>query len=218
MTPPPSAVRPLAMLATALVLAAAGCGTATDQGGATAAPPVTVTATQAPTPTASSPAAPPATSSPRATSGTGGPGDETCTASALRVTYADDEGGAGAGSVNGTFTFTNESSRPCTLRGFPGVSFVGGRDRTQVGEAATRTDGPVTTTTLKGGGGRAEAALRRSQPRNYGGSCDEAEVGGFRVYPPGSTDALFVAFPTTGCRSSSAPLLQVGPVRERPVR
>ena len=212
--PLPSAVASLALAAGAVLLTAAACGTSSNQGGATAAPTVTVTATEAASTAASSPEAPPATSSPRVTSPSGGGGgDETCTASALRVAYADDKGGAGAGSVNGTFTFTNTSSQPCTLRGFPGVSFVGGGNGTQVGEAATRTDDTVATKTLKGGGGSVKAALRRSQPGSYGDSCDQTKVDGFRVYPPASKEAVFVAFPTTGCRSSSAPLLQIAPVR-----
>ncbi|SEQ84945.1 DUF4232 domain-containing protein [Microlunatus flavus] len=211
--PPTSAAVPLALVAGAVLLTAGACGTGSDQGGAGAAPTVTVTTTATPSAAASSPDAPPATSSPRATSPSGGgSGDGTCATSALRVAYADDPGGAGAGSVNGTLTFTNTGSAPCTLRGFPGVSFVGGGNGTQVGQAATRTDDSVTTKTVKGGGS-VEAALRRSQPGNYGSSCDQTKVDGFRVYPPGSTEAVFVTFPTTGCRSTSAALLQVGPVR-----
>lgn len=215
MTPHPSpAVRPLALLAAALVLATAACGTSSDPGDPTPEPTVTVTET-AP---ASSPAGVPASSSPRVASATasptgGGPGGEgACTYDDLSVRYADDAGGAGAGNVNGTFTFTNRSSQPCTLRGFPGVSYVAGTKGEQVGQAATRTDDAVATKTLKAGGS-VKASLRRSQPRNYGDACDEADVTGFRVYAPGDTGAVFVKFETTGCRSASAPLLQVGPVR-----
>jgi len=215
MTPHPSpAVRPLALLAAGLVLATTACGTASDQDGASPAPTVTVTAS-AP---ASSPAGVPSTSSPRAsaatsTPGTGGSsGSGTCTAEDLSVRYADDAGGAGAGNVNGTFAFTNRSSQPCTLRGFPGVSYVTGSKGEQVGQAATRTDDAVATKTLKAGGS-VKASLRRSQPRNYGDACDETDVSGFRVYAPGDTGAVFVTFETTGCRSANAPLLQVGPVR-----
>ena len=220
MTPPASpATRPLALLAAGLVLATAACGTSSDQGGASPAPTVTVTETASAPP--SSPTGVPATSSPRASSatlspgpGTGGGsgGSGTCTYDDLSVRYADDPGGAGAGNVNGTFTFTNRSSEPCSLRGFPGVSYVARAGGGQVGQAATRTDDEVVTKTLKAGGS-VKASLRRSQPRNYGDACDETDVKGFKVYAPGETGAFFVTFETTGCKSADAPLLQVGPVR-----
>lgn len=215
MTPHPSlTIRPLALLAAGLVLATAACGGSSDPGGPTPEPTVTVTET-AP---ASSPADVPATSSPRVASPTASPtgagagGEGTCTADDLSVRYADDPGGAGAGSINGTFTFTNRSSQPCTLRGFPGVSYVAGSKGDQVGQAATRTDDEVVTKTLEAGGS-GKASLRRSQPGNYGDACEETDVRGFRVYAPGDTGAVFVSFPTTGCKSAGAPLLQVGPVR-----
>lgn len=206
------AVLPLALAAGAMVLTAAACGGGDGQGGSTTAPTATVTATETATTTASASSTP----SPAA-SGTASPSGDptaggTCSASSLRVRYADDRGGAGAGSVAGTFTFTNTGSASCALRGFPGVSYVTGSKGTQVGQPASRTDDDVSTKTLKAGGS-ATAALRRSQPRNYGGSCQETDVSGFRVYPPGSTAAVFVTFPTTGCKSTAAPLLQVGPVR-----
>lgn len=207
------AARPLALVAAGLVLATAACGGSSDQGGSSSAPTVTVTA--APSASASRPPGVPATSSPRVSAGTLTPrpgGSGSCTSDDLRVRYADDAGGAGAGNVNGTFTFTNRSSEPCTLRGFPGVSYVVGAGGGQVGPAATRTDDEVTTRTLKPGGS-ARASLRRSQPRGYGDACDETDVKGFDVYAPGDTVAVFVGFETTGCRSAEAPLLQVGPVR-----
>lgn len=129
----------------------------------------------------------------------------------LRLRYADDEGGAGAGSVAGTLTFTNTGTAACTLTGFPGVSYVGGGNGKQVGQAATRTGDAVRTRTLAPGRS-VTAAARRTQPGNYGAECQETEVDGFRVYPPESTESAFVAFKTTGCKSTSAPLLQVGPV------
>jgi len=58
-----------------------------------------------------------------------------------------------------------------------------------------------------------KAALRRTQPGMYGDDCQQTKVDGFRVYPPESTGSAFVAFKTTGCKSTSVPLLQVGPVR-----
>lgn len=214
MTVPSSpVVLPLALVAGALVLTLAACGGGSEQAPApTAGGEPTAAVTPAATPTTSATPASPSPAGSATTPSTGPTTDGACTYSALRVRYADDPGGGGAGSVNGTLTLTNTSTTSCTLRGFPGVSYVAGTKGDQVGQAATRTDGKVTTKTLKAGGS-AKAALRRTQPGNYGGSCQETDVAGFRVYPPGSTGAVFVKFPTTGCLSAEAPLLQVGPVR-----
>lgn len=212
MTVPSSpVVLPLALVAGALVLTVAACGGGSQQAPApTTGSEPTVPVTAASTPT--TPASPSAAASSAVTPSTGPAAAGTCTDSDLHVRYADDVGGGGAGSVGGTLTFTNTSTTSCTLRGFPGVSYVTGTKGNQVGQAATRTDGRVVTRTLAAGGS-AKAALRRTQPRNYGDSCGETDVAGFRVYPPGSTGAVFVKFAATGCRSTSAPLLQVGPVR-----
>ena len=88
--------------------------------------------------------------------------------------------------------------------GFPGVSYVGGGNGTQVGQAATRTDDAVKTRTLAPGKS-AKAALRRTQPGNYGDDCRQTKVDGFRVYPPGSTESAFVAFTTTGLQEHERP-------------
>ena len=204
------AVLPLALVAGAMVLTVAACG-----GGATGPTPSsagrpTVTVA-APTVTVTAPSTPSASPTTSATgTGTGGP--VRCDPMNMLVSYADDKGGAGAGSVMGTFTILNRGTAGCTLRGFPGVAYVGGENGVQVGVPATRTDDKVTTKTLAVGK-TAEVAVRRTQPRNYGEQCQEAKVTGFQVYLPESTRRGFVAFKTTGCRSADAPLLQVGPVR-----
>lgn len=196
------AVLPLAIVAGAMVLTAAACGAGGE------------------TPASSSPATPGRSSGGSGTSATpsatasgtpsAGAASAGCAVGNLRIRYADEVGSAGAGSVSGTFTFTNTGTTRCTLAGFPGVSYVSGG--TQVGQAATRTDDAVRTRTLAPQQS-VRAALRRTQPRGYGEECRETEVDGFRVFPPGSTEPALVAFPTTGCASTSAPLLQVGPVR-----
>lgn len=199
------AVLPLALAAGTLVLTVAACGggpATTPSPSAAGGPTVTVTATPTPTQAAS------ASSSASATAAADGTG---CAVADLKITYANDTGGGGAGSVAGALTFTNTGSAACTLRGFPGVSFVSGQNGTQVGQPATRTDGAVKTRTVAPGKS-VEAALRRTQPGMYGDDCQQATVAGFRVYPPGSTGSAFVAFKTTGCKNVSVPLLQVGPV------
>jgi len=210
----PHAVLPLALAAGAVVLTVAGCGASAGQTPSSTGPAgvSTPSTSSAPStrsaPSTSAPATPATSSSPAGGAGASG---SRCAVGDLRIRYAVDPGGGAAGSVMGTLTFTNTGSARCTLTGFPGVSFVGGGDGTQVGAPATRTDAAARTRTL-GPGRSAEAALRRTQPGSYGDDCQPTLVDGFRVYPPDSTDSAFVAFKTTGCRSSSAPLLQVGPV------
>lgn len=207
----------LGLVAGAVLLTVAACGGTTEptpgasgsvgSGAAPASSASTAAGSAAPS---SSPGSP-GTAAPSSTS-SGATGGGVCAVGRLRVRYAVDVGGGGAGSVAGKLTFTNTGSAACTLRGFPGVSYVGGGDGTQVGQAATRTDDAVKTRTLAPGKA-VSAALRRAQPGSYGSGCQETAVDGFRVYPPDSTESVFVAFKATGCRSTTAPLLQVGPVR-----
>ncbi len=212
----PVTVLPLALVAGTVLLAVAACGGDAEQTPSSAGPTgaATTAASAAPTSsstststTASTTAAAPSSGGPTSGSGAGA----VCSVKTLKITYADDKGGGGAGSVVGALTFTNTGSSACTLAGFPGVSYVGGGNGTQVGQPATRTDDAVRMRTLEPGR-RVKAVLRRTQPGNYGDDCRQTKVDGFRVYPPSSTDAAFVAFRTTGCKSTTAPLLQVGPV------
>jgi len=212
---PIRALLPLALVAGTVVLTAAACGAQTPSSTGSADPTAGASASSSPT---ASPTAAPAGSATGAASratatgaGTSASGSR-CTVGDLRIRFANDRGGAGAGNVEGALTFTNAGSTACTLSGFPGVSFVGGGDGTQVGAAATRTDDAVRSRTLAPGKA-VTAALRRTQPGNYGDDCHRTLVDGFRVYPPDSTDSAFVAFKTTGCKSTAALLLQVGPVR-----
>jgi hypothetical protein len=210
-----SSALPLALVAGTVVLTVAACGGNGGSGtGPTATSPAPSTTAAAPSTSTSTGPTTPAASSPATSSASpvGGGSGTRCAVGALRIRYADDEGGGGAGSVTGTFTFTNTGSTACTLAGFPGVSYVGGGNGTQVGQPATRTGDAVRTRTLEPGRS-VKAALRRTQPRNYGDACQEAKVDGFRVYPPDSTESAFVAFKTTGFRSTDAPLLQIAPVR-----
>lgn len=218
---PPASGLPLVLVAATAVLAVAGCGATPAE---TPAPPVatspaatssTSTGTGASAPTTAAGSTPSVAQGPPPTPSTsagGGSGTgSVCAAAGLTIRYADDRGGAGAGNVTGTLTFTNTTSARCTLTGFPGVSYVGGGNGTQVGVPATRTDAAVRTKTLAPGAS-VRASLRRTQPGAYGAACRSTKVDGFRVYPPGSTASAFVAFETVGCRSTAAPLLQVGPV------
>jgi hypothetical protein len=114
-----------------------------------------------------------------------------------------------------TLTFTNEGSSPCTLYGYPGVSYVTGSSGTQVGSPAARDANvngvvpQVVVTLVPGGVGH--AVLQEVDVENYpSATCGPDPVLGLRVYPPGQTAAAFVPQSTTGCSLSGPMQLQIG--------
>ncbi len=132
-----------------------------------------------------------------------------CTADHLTGTLTEGEGG-GAGSTFPFLVLENTGSAPCQLQGWPGVSFVGGSDGTQLGAAATfdRSSPHATVTLLPNG--HAHAPLRIGQAANYPTStCKPRKADGLRVYVPGETHAIFVkASGLTACTSTKVQLLQ----------
>jgi len=211
----------LATTGVVLALALSGC----SSGGQGATPTATRTVTAAPTagsssaPSAGSSSAPSAGSSapsttptpgPTAGSGSGGSVGGRCDTGSLSGSIAAGSGGA-AGSTYVHLALRNTGTTACTLQGWPGVSFVGGGDGSQIGAAATRaTNSPHPTVTLAPGA-VAVAPLQVAVAANYPtDECDPVAADGFRVYPPGSEQSLFVRDPDfTACRSDSAGLLTV---------
>jgi hypothetical protein len=157
--------------------------------------------------TAPSASTPPPSSTPSATPATAA----TCHTSGLRIQFADDEGGGAAGSVYGTITFTNTSTLTCSLRGYPGVSYVATSKGTQIGAAADHEADTVSAVTLAPGK-KAVATLRRTNAGNYSSECHARMVDGLRIYPPASTTSAFVKFRTTGCSTKAVHLLSVNAV------
>ena len=106
------------------------------------------------------------------------------------------KGDAAAGNIGYTITLTNATNDECTLDGHPGVSAVGQGDGTQIGNSATRTDQPTRKVTLAPGAA-ATATLRVTNIGDDGGplgdACTPVAADGWRIYPPGSTDSIFVA-------------------------
>ncbi len=117
--------------------------------------------------------------------------------------------GAAAGSIILTLVFTNTSSGPCTLFGFPGVSYVGADGETQVGSAAVRSPRPGQTVLLKPGQS-ASSQVRAANVRNYPAEeCEPTPVSGIRVYPPGDTGSVVLPRASTGCATSSPNVTQL---------
>ncbi|OZB48153.1 MAG: hypothetical protein B7X40_07820 [Cellulomonas sp. 14-74-6] len=214
----PAGRRLLASLApAALVIALAGCsggttpgpagstgttpGTPAGSGSSSTAVPTTATGGTAP----STPAAPVASGTGSAAGG--------CTSAHLSASLV--PGGAAAGSTMPVLVLTNTGSDTCTLQGWPGVSFVGGGNGTQLGAAADRDDTGSHTLVTLAPGAAAHVPMRIANAQNYdAAACNPAPADGLRVYPPGQKDALFVsASGLTACRSDVQHLLSVQAVQ-----
>jgi hypothetical protein len=184
-------------VAIALALLVAGCATSGS----------------APT-TGSASASTSPSSSPRPTgtaTSTATPIDGQCDTAKLTGTIGKGGGGA-AGSVEVTLILTNNGSADCSLQGWPGVSFVGDGNGTQLGKPADFDRSTPHPTVVLKPGGTAQAPLRITQALNYPeADCQPKPADGFRVYPPGSTESLFVKdADVTACTSDSISLLTVG--------
>lgn len=166
----------------------------------------------APTGTASpsSPASPSSSATPSSPATAAGP--IRCRTANLTGSIATANGGGAAGSTYVDIVLTNTSGSPCTLQGWPGVSFVGDNNGTQLGAAADfNRQSPHPTVTLAAGGGTATAQLQIVVAQNYSASeCDPVTANGFRVYPPGETASLYIPdAQVTACTSPSVKLLTV---------
>lgn len=215
----------LATTGVALALALSGCsGSGTAPVGV-----ATTTVTAAPTSSASSSAPSTGSSSAggAASSGTTSPSTGSaasgsaagsgsgsaasrCAAASLAGSIEPGSGGA-AGSTIVHLALRNTGSTTCTLQGWPGVSFVGGSNGTQIGNAASEDRTSAHPTVTLAPGATAVAPLRITDTANYpAGECDPASADGLRVYPPGSRQSLFVRYTeAAACRSTSVTELQV---------
>ncbi|MFI5593909.1 DUF4232 domain-containing protein [Amycolatopsis sp. NPDC051758] len=114
-------------------------------------------------------------------------------------------GAAAAGSVYRMLMITNIRAEPCTIQGFPGVSYVVGDDGHQVGEAAYRqgTKGDVVRLNT---GQTAGADIQFVNVHNYdAAACRPTPVRGLRIYLPQETASNFVPMDGTGCASTDIP-------------
>lgn len=135
----------------------------------------------------------------------------TCATEQLDIGLSNEQGAAGSRLAD--ITFTNTSSEPCTLNGFPGVSAVTNNDGTQLGAAAERESDQETTTITLAPGHSARAGLKMT---NVGvldpASCQPQAADGLRVYPPGETASAFIHISgLEGC-AGDAHYLSIQPV------
>ncbi len=192
----------LALGTTALALFAAGCSSGSEGSTATSQAPRTVVVTSTESATSTLPR--PSTSTEIEEPGR-------CPAAQLRGSLITPPGAMSAGATHRVLVLTNAGSTACTLAGFPGVSFVGDGNGTQLGAAARREGTAERTVTLQPTDS-ARATLTVAEAGNFP-DCSPATADGLRVYPPDDRDSLFVRTAgLTACRSSAV-LLTVGPLR-----
>ena len=206
----------VAALTASAAVVLSGCSSPGDTEAATTP---TVTVTASPTTGASSL---PSTSTPTATPGpdgaSGGGGDlgdgatgaasSRCTVDELTAEIADGGGGA-AGSYGVAIILTNGGQRSCTLQGWPGVSFVGDGNGTQIGaSAALDRSTPHESHTLAPGG-EVQTIVQIAQAANYpADECSPQATDGFRIYPPGSLESIFVGASGSSFDACSNPAVQ----------
>ena len=186
-----------------LLLAACGAGGTTT---AAAGPSPTSAGTEAPstqsmTTTTQAPAG--GSGAPEVAAAAANHADGLCKAGDVKLSLGN--GDAGAGSAFRPLLITNVSARPCTIQGFPGVSYVAGTDGHQVGKAAFRTGTKGNAVKLTTGQ-TAAADLRFVNALNFDPAvCKPTEVTGLRIYLPQETAAKFLPAPGTGCAGTAIP-------------
>lgn len=138
-----------------------------------------------------------------------------CTVATLQVGIRAAEGGGAAGSNYVLLTYRNTGTGSCLLAGFPGVSFVGHGNGTQLGDPAVRNRSAASSPVRLAAGSTTTSLLQITNAGNYDArQCAPTTADGFRVYPPGSRAAVYIHFPVSACQrnTTGSPQLYVSPV------
>jgi Protein of unknown function (DUF4232) len=128
-----------------------------------------------------------------------------CRFSQLGVSLGRSSGAAGT--VYVAIVFKNRSSATCSLRGYPGLSSVGGSDGHQIGAPAARQRNgrPIATVVLRPGA-VASAAYGQAEALNFPKAvCHPVTSLGLRVYPPESTLAVYLPEKHLACSATKLP-------------
>ncbi|MBU3066274.1 DUF4232 domain-containing protein [Nocardia sp. NEAU-G5] len=194
-----------ALKTTAVALLAVGtltlAGCASESSGPTPSPVITSA-----TPGTSTGATTPAPTTTESTSTPVGPA--LCRTADLRLSTGRSDGAAGHAYT--PLIFVNAGTAPCTLTGFPGVSFADSPSGDPIGAPADR-DTPKPTVTLEVNG-TASAVLRITAAGNYGDRCHQITTAGLRIYPPDNTDSLYLPWHGSACANPDVHLLRIASV------
>lgn len=208
-------LRVVGVIAAGLV-ALAGCSSSSVSSGPTSAPGSTVNS--------GGPSGTPGTSGtpstgendggqPTATTvDTGGTGE--CRTDQLSASI-NSRGGAAMGSVYFKIIFTNNGSAPCTMQGFPGVSYTDGPNGDPIGNPALRDESVAVTPVVLAPGGQAWAQVRSTNGQSGypTATCKPVQVQGVRIYPPDNKASLFISRPGTECSGTTINILDVQAVQ-----
>ncbi|MGW4521504.1 DUF4232 domain-containing protein [Amycolatopsis sp. NPDC004378] len=189
------------LAASAGVLALSACGSGGTTPAASSSTPSTSSAS--PTSTTATTAAPSSSSTAASQPVAAPPDNGLCKAG--DVTLSLGQGDAGAGSSYRPLLIKNKSSKPCTIQGFPGVSYVAGADGHQVGKDAFR-EGTKGNPVKLDPGQSAAADIQFVNVQNFDpGTCQPTAVKGLRVYLPQETASNFLPTDGTACASTKIP-------------
>ena len=135
-------------------------------------------------------------------SGNGGSsGVDTCSPRYLNGTVSGQQGTAGSVYVN--LVFKNLNNKPCTMYGYPGVSFGAGTPVQQVGQPAARDPRTSPSLVTLQPGGYAYAILQIGDAANWSPTtCQPTATTYLQVYPPNTTNLLYVAYDSNGCKGN----------------
>ena len=135
-------------------------------------------------------------------SGSGGSSSaSTCSPRYLNGTVSGQQGTAGSIYVN--IVFKNLNNKPCTMDGYPGVSFGAGTPVQQLGQPAARDSRTNPSLVTLQPGGYAYAILQIGDAANWSPTtCQPAPTTYLQVYPPNTSNLLYVAYDSTGCKGN----------------
>ena len=138
-----------------------------------------------------------------AATGAGAPGDPECTKANLTATYKG--GDAAMSHVYGRIVLRNTSDESCWVKGYGGLSYVGGGNGSQVGAAADRTPS-ATPKVVLAPGDKVRSAVAETSTGPYPKSeCQPTKVDGFRVYVPDETQLAVHRAPDHRLREPEGP-------------
>ena len=185
------------------VLAMAGCsgGSSTPATSGASSTPASASPTASPlaseTVTPAVPASPTSTPSLSPSASPSAAALAGCPTSSLKLSTG--RGGAAAGTYYLPLVFTNVATTACSLRGFPGVSFVDANG-SQIGPSAQRAAGQRPHDVVLNPGAKAHATLAIPNNEMFSQSdCQPKHAAGIRAYPPNQTAPLAVHFKSTVC-------------------
>jgi hypothetical protein len=135
-----------------------------------------------------------------------------CHTGNLKVTVA--PGNNAAGHIGLRIVFTNTANHPCTMYGYPGVSFLTGPRGRQLNVPAERSAAQGAPKLIPlAAGGKAHADLLLVNTANFAtNTCKPVQAAGVRVYPPDETASAFVPYPLMVCSLNGVGTAQIYPV------